>query len=62
LSYPIECLDAGSGAARAHRDEIRELKIEVATLGSEAAELRAALAEARALVPSASTPPQSHAE
>jgi hypothetical protein len=48
LSYPIECLDAGSGAARAHRDEIRELKIEVATLGSEAAELRAALAEARA--------------
>jgi hypothetical protein len=32
----------------AHRDEIRELKIEVATLGSEAAELRAALAEARA--------------
>jgi hypothetical protein len=48
LSYPIECLDAGSGAARAHRDEIRELKIEVATLGSEAAELRAALADARA--------------
>jgi hypothetical protein len=33
---------------RAHRDEIRELKIEVAKLGSEATELRAALAEARA--------------
>jgi hypothetical protein len=33
---------------RAHRDEMRELKIEVAKLGSEIAELRAALAEARA--------------
>jgi len=33
---------------RAHRDEIRELKIEIAKLGTEVATLREALSDARA--------------
>jgi hypothetical protein len=42
--------DAREATSRAIRDEIRDLKIEIAKLGSEAAELRAALAGDRSRV------------